>query len=46
MYKDLFSSFSGLLSLGIIIFVILMGAYLAVKFARLSTPNSKEKDWV
>ena len=46
MYKDLFSSFSGLLSLGIIIFVILMGAYLAFKFTRLSTQGSKEKDWV
>lgn len=45
MYQDLFSSFSGLLSLGIIVFVILMGVYLAVKFARLSTPDSKDKGW-
>jgi hypothetical protein len=46
MYKDLLSTFSGQLSLGIIVFVILMGAYLALKFVRLSAPGSKEKDWV
>lgn len=27
MYKDLFSSFTGLLSLGVIVFVLLMAAF-------------------
>lgn len=42
MYKDLFSSFSGLLSLGIIIFVILMAAYLTRMFIKLSADKHGE----
>lgn len=45
MYQDLFGSFSGQLSLGIIVFVILMAAYLLIKFIRLSSPESKDKGW-
>lgn len=45
MYKDLFSSFSGLLSLGIILFVIVMAAYLTYKFIKLSASESKTRDW-
>lgn len=45
MYQDLFGSFSGLLSLGIIIFVVLMAVYLLVKFIKLSSPESRGKGW-
>ena len=45
MYQDLLGSFSGQLSLGIIVFVIIMAGYLAYKFIRLSAPESKDKGW-
>jgi hypothetical protein len=41
MYKDLFSSFTGLLSLGVIVFVLLMAAF----FLRLFlTAKPQEND--
>ncbi len=44
MYKDLFGTFTGQLSLGIIIFVILMAAYLTRMFIKLSDPKNKENE--
>lgn len=42
MYKDLFGTFTGQLSLGIIIFVILMAAYFIRMFIKLSAPDAKK----
>jgi hypothetical protein len=40
MYKDLFSSFTGLLSLGVIVFVLLMAAF----FLRLFLTAKPQED--
>lgn len=43
MLMDLFGTFSGLLSLGIILFVIAMAAYLTWMFIKLSTEKSEQE---
>jgi hypothetical protein len=42
MLMDLFGTFSGLLSLGIILFVIAMGSYLTWIFMKLSAQKSSK----
>ncbi len=42
MLMDLFGTFSGLLSLGIIVFVIAMATYLAWLFTKLSANKSEQ----
>ena len=42
MLTDLFGTFSGLLSLGIIVFIILMAVYLGWMFTRLSAQKSDD----
>ncbi|CAG0998393.1 hypothetical protein MTYP_02704 [Methylophilaceae bacterium] len=44
MLLDLFGTFSGLLSLGIIVFVIAMAGYLTWLFLKLSAQKSEEED--
>ncbi|MDZ4099548.1 MAG: DUF3149 domain-containing protein [Methylophilaceae bacterium] len=43
MLMDLFGTFSGLLSLGIILFVIAMAAYLTWLFIKLSAKKPENK---
>ncbi len=43
MLMDLFGTFSGLLSLGIIVFVIGMAAYLTWLFMKLSSQKSDKE---
>ena len=42
MYKDLFSSFTGLLSLGVIVFVLLMAAFF-IRLFLSAKPQDEEK---
>lgn len=42
MLMDLFGTFSGLLSLGIIVFIIAMAVYLAWLFMKLSAGKSED----
>jgi hypothetical protein len=41
MYKDLFSSFTGLLSLGVIVFVLLMAAFFVRLFLTAKPQDEK-----
>lgn len=41
MYKDLFSSFTGLLSLGVIVFVLLMAAFFLRLFLTAKAQDEK-----
>ncbi|HEY9277517.1 MAG TPA: DUF3149 domain-containing protein [Methylotenera sp.] len=41
MYKDLFSSFTGLLSLGVIVFVLLMAAFFLRLFLTAKPQDEK-----
>jgi hypothetical protein len=42
MYKDLFSSFTGLLSLGVIVFVLLMAAFFLRLFLTAKPQDEKQ----
>lgn len=42
MYKDLFSSFTGLLSLGVIVFVLLMAAFF-IRLFLSARPQDEQK---
>ncbi|MDD2833240.1 MAG: DUF3149 domain-containing protein [Methylotenera sp.] len=42
MYKELFGSYTGLLSLGVIIFVLVMAAFF-IRLFLSATPNDKNK---
>lgn len=42
MYKDLFSSFTGLLSLGVIVFVLVMATFF-IKLFMTARPQDDEK---
>jgi Protein of unknown function (DUF3149) len=41
MYSDLFGSFTGLLSLGVIVFILIMAAYFTRMFIKLSADKDK-----
>ncbi len=41
MYAELFGSFTGLLSLGVILFVLLMAAYFTRMFIKLSADKNQ-----
>ena len=43
MYKDLFSSFTGLLSLGVIVFVLCMAAFFIRLFMTAKPEDEKSK---
>lgn len=43
MYKELFSSFTGLLSLGVIVFVLLMAAFFIRLFMTAKPQDSQKK---
>lgn len=45
MLKELFSTDIGLLSLGVIVFIIVMGAYIGRRLSKLSKAPPGEEGW-